>query len=138
MTFKTYFENKNILYSGVVLDSESRKRLLSSPEIKKYLNSNHEIIAHHMTIKLGGLSGTSHEKRIGSVEDILATSVGVSDDGLVLAVGVNGVSDNKIPHVTIGVDRQNGGKPVMSNYIKNWIPLENPIPLKGIVEEISK
>jgi hypothetical protein len=78
MTFKTFFENKNISYSGVVLDENSRKRLLSSPEIKNYLNPEHDLIAHHMTIKLGGLMGTIHEKRIDTVEDFFANSVGIS------------------------------------------------------------
>jgi hypothetical protein len=136
MTFKTFFENKNISYSGVVLDENSRKRLLSSPEIKNYLNPEHDLIAHHMTIKLGGLMGTPHEKRIDTVEDFFANSVGISDDGAVVAVGVDGISDNKKPHVTVGVDRKKGGKPVMSNYIETWFPLEKPIPLKGIVKEI--
>jgi len=136
MTFKTFFENKNISYSGVVLDENSRKRLLSSPEIKNYLNPEHDLIAHHMTIKLGGLMGTIHEKRIDTVEDFFANSVGISDDGAVVAVGVNGISDNKKPHITVGVNRKKGGKPAMSNYIENWIPLKENIILSGKVKEL--
>jgi len=136
MNFKTFFENKNISYSGVVLDENSRKRLLSSPEIKNYLNPEHDVIAHHMTIKLGGLMGTIHEKRIGNDEKIVANSVGVSNDGLVVAVGVDGISDNKKPHVTVGVNRKKGGKPAMSNYIETWFPLKENILLSGKVKEL--
>ena len=54
---------------------------------------------------------------------------------MAVAVKVNGYhSDNTIPHITIAIN-PNGGKPVMSNDITDWKPLESPISLTGVVSE---
>lgn len=137
MNFKTFYESRKISYSGVVLDEPSRQKILSREEITKYLTSEHDVITHHMTIKLGGLHGTPHEKRLGQIETLAVTHVGVSDDGNIVAVRVVGDTNNNIPHVTVGVNRKKGGKPVMSNYITNWIPLSQPFDIRGKVEELS-
>lgn len=132
-------ENKKITYSAVVLDKSSRQKILNNPEITKFIDSEQDVIAHHMTIKMGSLKETHHEKRIGNIETMRVHSVGVTYDGndvIVVAVGVDGVSDNKISHVTVGVNRKKGAKPVMSNYITNWIPLKKSFEISGIVEEI--
>jgi hypothetical protein len=138
MNFKTFYENifKKVNYSAVVLDYSSRDALIKFPEINDKLSENMDIIAHHMTIKLGELKNTKHENRIGKTEILYATHVGISDNGSVVAVKVQGDSENEIPHVTIGVDRKAGGKPVMSNYIKNWTLLSRPLKLIGKVEEL--
>lgn len=139
MLFKEFFnkeKNSKVSYSAIVLDEESKKLLLSSPEIKKYLNPKHEIIAHHMTIKLGSLENTPYENEEGTRETIIATHIGVSHDGNVVAVKVDGYSANQIPHVTISINRHENAKPKDSNNIKNWKPLQSPIRLTGIVEQI--
>ncbi len=46
-------------------------------------------------------------------------------------------SKNKIPHVTMAVNINSGGKPVMSNDIKDWKMLETPIKLVGEVRELA-
>lgn len=138
MRFKQFLENKEkpIRYSAVVLDDASHQALLENQEISSLLSPNHEIIAHHMTIKMGGLKGTKHEQRLGHAESLLASHVGTLGEGIVVAVRVDGVSDNQIPHVTIAVDREGGGKPFMSNQITDWSPLSSPIQLYGTVQEI--
>ena len=56
---------------------------------------------------------------------------------MAVAVRVTGFeSKNKIPHVTMAVNIENGGKPVMSNDIKEWKALETPIKLSGEVKEV--
>jgi hypothetical protein len=137
MTFRQFFESRNISYSALVLDNESHNILINSPEINRYLTDEFQIIAHHMTIKMGSLMGTEYQNRIGETETIYASHVGINTKGNVVAVKVNGTSYNKTPHVTIGVNRNAGGKPVMSNEIVDWVPLSRPIKLMGIVEEIS-
>lgn len=135
MTFKQFLENKNIKYSGLVLDETSRQKLLNFQQIKNLITPDMEVITHHMTIKLGGLQGTPHESRIDQRESVNALSVGALD-GLVVAVMVDGASDNQIPHVTIAVDRNKGAKPVDSNKITEWQKLTTPIKLEGVVREI--
>jgi hypothetical protein len=139
MLFKDFFnESKNlkVSYSAIVLDDTSRDALLSSPEIQKYLNPDHEIIAHHMTIKMGSLENTIYENEEGSKETITATHIGISNDGNVIAVKVNGYSANQIPHVTISINRKENAKPRDSNNIKNWKQLASPIKLTGTIEQI--
>jgi hypothetical protein len=139
ISFKKFFneQHKNkVNYSAIVLDEESRNMLLSSPEIKKYINSEHKIIAHHMTIKIGSLKNTPYDNDIGKKKYITATHVGTTDNSDVIAVRVNGFSLNKNPHVTISVNSSRGAKPKDSNYITNWEKLVKPIKLSGTVEEI--
>jgi len=128
--------HRTVKYSALVLDDQSRNKLLNNKEVMNNVTDEHEVICHHMTIKMGGLVGTPHESRIGDKEDIIATHVGKTDDDNVIAVKVNGRSDNRTPHVTIAVNRQKGGKPVHSNTISDWILLNKSIQLSGTVEEI--
>jgi hypothetical protein len=136
MTFKQFFENKQSKYSALVLDETSRQKLLNFGQIKELITPEMEIIAHHMTIKMGGLEGTQHQSRLGQKETVQASRVGTNEINSVVAVMVNGISDNKIPHVTIAVDRKKGAKPVDSNKITSWTPLTTPIKLSGVVLEI--
>ena len=126
-------------YSGVVLDATSREQLLSHPEISSKI-SGIEQIGHHMTIKMGGLEGTEHI--VGTPATLTATHIGHLGDESnpsVVAVKVSGYpSTNTTPHITLGVNRNLGGKPFLSNKIENWKPLQTPIDLTGIVQEIFK
>jgi hypothetical protein len=65
--------------------------------------------------------------------------VALGIDEKVIAVKVEGFPTvNKIPHVTLAVDVNNGGKPVMSNNITEWQPVKNMMfMLKGVVQEIK-
>jgi len=139
MLFKEFFDkdkNSKVSYSAIVLDDESRNLLLSSPEILKYLNPKHQIIAHHMTIKMGGLENSAYKNKEGTRETLTATHIGISNDGNVIAVKVDGQSANQIPHITISINRHEKAKPKDSNNITNWKPLKSPIRLTGIVEQI--
>lgn len=136
MRFKQFLENKSVRYSAVVLDSASHDALIQFPEINSLLTQDHEIIAHHMTIKMGNITGTPYAQRLGKAERLFATHVGSLGEGAVVAVKVDGLSDNQTPHVTVAVDRSKGGKPFMSNQIKNWTPLSKPLSLYGTVQEI--
>lgn len=121
-----------ISYSAVVLDEKSRSRLLeiTSPSVTE----GWEKFAHHMTINMGEIS-PEFEKYVGDEVKLRVVSIGISD--MAIAVGVEGFpSKNKIPHVTIAVNRKDGGKPFMSNLIKNWKPIQFGFELTGTVTEI--
>lgn len=136
MRFKEYLNESNVNYSAVIIDDASKSSIINHPMIKSRIGETHEIIAHHMTIKLGSIEGTSHEQRIGKTEEFEATHVGTYGDGALVAVLVNGISNNKQPHITISLDRSTGIKPKDSNLITNWKELIPPIFIKGAVLEI--
>lgn len=128
---------KRIAYSAVVLDETSKQKLLDTLEIKSLIKDEMTIYAHHMTIRLGSLVGTVHESRLGQRESLMATKIGRSKEGSVVAVAVAGAeSDNLTPHVTIAVDLLAGSRPKDSNYITEWENLKEPILLNGIVQEL--
>ena len=126
---------KKISYSAVVLDDESRTKLIQlfTPMIPE----GWDVFAHHMTIKLGKLPEESQEK-YDLLEDKIITLnvVDYAISSLVFAVGVEGyTSKNTKPHITIAVNRNAGGKPVMSNKLTDWKPLGFPMTLIGKVSE---
>lgn len=95
-----------------------------------------EWIAHHMTIQLGELPETLRHEMLGEQVNLQVVSLGMDDK--VMAIGVDGYwSKNKTPHVTLAVNRANGGKPVMSNHISTelWKPYKINALLSGVVEE---
>ena len=57
---------------------------------------------------------------------------------MIVAVGVSSPipSKNEIKHITLAVNRKNGGKPFLSNKLKQWSPT-NPLTLKGIIKEVQ-
>jgi len=127
-------KNDKISYSAVVLDKESRSKLIES--LSGLIPNGYDIIAHHMTINLGEIKG-EYKKDLGSKVTLVADKYSIDDK--VMAVMVSGYyTKNKIPHITIGVNRSNGGKPVMSNNLVNWIDLEKPIELTGYVKELKE
>jgi hypothetical protein len=141
-SFKTYLieENKKPNYSGVVLSDESRDALFVQPAISSMITSGMERIGHHMTIKMGGLEGTDHV--VGSPATLTATHIGYLGDRnnpSVVAVKVAGYrSQNEHPHITVGVNRELGGKPFHSNKITNWEELQAPFIMQGNVQEVFK
>ena len=121
-------ETNKILYSAVVLDNESRYKLLT--KLEEFIPSDWRVIAHHMTIKFG--EGVD---KVGEEVDLIVTHIGISD--MVVAVKVKGYpSSNKIPHVTLAVN-PDGGKPVMSNNIQQWEEIK-PFKISGQVKNIFK
>jgi hypothetical protein len=120
---------RKVKYTAVVLTPESRELLLTLfPPLEGY-----EPIAHHMTICMGEWD---KPEMIG--RKVLLTVVGFDCDSKVSAVEIGaggGFSKNGTPHVTISVNRGNGGKPVMSNDLKNWTKI-HPFLIEGIIEEV--
>lgn len=103
-------------YTALVLDNESRTEL-----IKKFLiPEKWEIIAHHMTINMGEPNNGPARELVG--ETFQLKVVAKSMNSLVMAVKVDTLcpSVNEIKHITIAVNRKNGGKPFHSNELKHW------------------
>ena len=136
MKLKKIYEEMNsedkILYSAVVLDDESRTKLLQTFQIPE----GWKPIAHHMTIIFG--KGLDDKSEVGKEVELTVTELGVSD--MAMAVKVEGYpSANAIPHITLAVNVAKGGKAVMSNNITNWdkVDLGYSLKLYGNVTEIK-
>lgn len=131
---KSKGKNRKIKFASLVLDDKSRTKLLTKFVSK--IPKDWKIFTHHMTINYG--KGLSDELKsdLGQEKNIRATEIGFSE--MAIAVKVEGYhSDNDIPHITLAVNVNEGGKPVMSNNIVKWEKLENYINLKGKVTEIQ-
>jgi predicted kinase len=129
---KPMFNNKIKMFASVVLDDTSKSKLLKA--IGHMIPEGWDVIAHHMTINFGKGLPEDLKDDLGKMVQLRAVSVGLSD--MAMAVGVEGYhSDNAKPHITIAVNRSEGGKPVMSNDISNWDKLDSPINLSGKVTE---
>lgn len=123
-----------ILFSGIFLDEKSRSKLLTALGHK--IPEGWEVIAEHMTVAFGKGFPEELQNFVGANVELRATEIGISD--MAIAVKVEGFpSSNEIPHITLGVNRVAGGKPVMSNNITNWVKLENYINLSGIGKEVK-
>lgn len=134
-----------ISYSAVVLDERSRERLLRKfqdmiPEGWEVLGDpnkagyNPEIDHLHMTINMGEIN-PDLEKYLGMPVSLSIVSFGQDDK--VMAVGVTGFdSANAKPHITLAVNRREGGKPFMSNNIERWDNINRPLRVIGKVKEI--
>jgi len=136
MTLKKVIDAKDMYKASkiamVVLDDASRSKLLKA--LGHNIPEGWDVIAHHMTINFGkGLTGDLVND-LNKVVNLRITSVGKSD--MVIAAGVEGYhSDNKLPHITLAVNRVDGGKPVMSNNITDWKGLDSYINVSGTVKE---
>jgi hypothetical protein len=128
---------QKVSYTAVVLDSNSRERLRQEFYSRDgAIPDGWEWISHHMTIKMGALTEPMRSELVGKEARLVIKTLGV--DNMVMAVGVSGFySENKQPHVTLGVNRVEGGKPHMSNNISDWKPYETDFVLTGVVKEIG-
>lgn len=123
----------SVSYSAVVLDNASKVKL---KEVFDHLiPDSWEWVGHHMTICMGPLSNSGITTEIGQTVVLSVDAVGKSETALAVKV-VGFYSKNAIPHITLGVNRQNGGKPKDSNKITDWLAYNYDLRLTGTVQEI--
>ena len=125
------------MYSAVVLDTPSHEKLVKWLHEKFTIvkRDNWEVVAHHMTIQMGELPSYLKDD-IETTHTLEVT--GYASDSSVIAVRVSGYfTKNKIPHITLAVNRKGGGKPVMSNDLTNWQQILKPFSIKGTVKELE-
>ena len=116
------------MYTAVILDEKSRSQLLAQLIIPE----GWEIIADHVTINMGAAKNV----QLGSCVDLIVKSYALDDRVMAVAVDGDIPSDNEIKHITIAVNRRNGGKPVHSNKLTNWIAIPELI-VSGAVQEVK-
>jgi len=141
--FRFYKNGSSASYSAIVLDSESKIKLLnmfvySNPDFEGWLK-----YAEHMTICMGRLP--EHLRRYWLDEEVTltATYVGISDKSI--AVKVDGFYtidkvksadklESKTPHITLATNSIDA-TPKDSNFITDWVKIE-PVKLSGVVKEV--
>lgn len=122
------------IYIGVFLTPESKQLL---HKLSSYVPEGWKWYGEHMTIKFIGKPtmpqdfpppyNTLATERKQTT--LTVTHIGISDQAI--AVRVSGVeSSNRNPHITIAIPQ--GGKPVNSNLITAWKPIEN-FTLTGVI-----
>ena len=113
VNFSLIAESMKQSYSAIVLDNDSHEKLITEIDIP----SGWSVIAHHMTIQFPGIPEEA-KSDLGKTVILTATELGISDKAI--AVKVSGYpSKNKTPHVTIAINKTNGGQAKHSNDIAN-------------------
>ena len=121
------------MYTGIVLDENSRSQLINEFP----LPPDWELICHHMTINIGTADKGPAQEYLGQEVDLCVKSVAVDDKVLAVGVETEVPSVNSKKHITIAVNRKEGGKPFMANKLVVWKPVPKEIHLSGVVEEVS-
>jgi len=133
------------MYSAILLDEKSHLALVAwaDKNIKVggvrlpilVRDNGWKMFCHHMTIQFPG-TPEFIKQYVGTEQKLDVTHLGIGEKAI--AVRVAGFhSANKIPHITVAVNVRAGGKPIMSNQILNWVPVENGPKLKGTVTELN-
>ena len=131
-----------IAYSAIVLSPESHNQLLSACQDK--IPEGWDVVCHHVTIKMGELP-PELKASIGLPVKLIATSFHVDDKVMAVQVEVpvelRPFIKNTHPHITVAVNRNNGGKPMMSNALIASNPVGEPIGplnLMGQIQEVTQ
>ena len=121
------------MYTAVMIYEEEKSKLLSA--IIDRIPPWYEIIADHMTINMQSAADGPCAGRVG--EEVLLVVKGFDLDDRVAAVQVETdvPSLNEVKHITVGVNRDGGGKPKHSNELRNWKPIPE-FALRGVIREI--
>ena len=127
-------EDNNIAYSAIVLDDQSHNKLVKV--FSKMIPEGWEVIADHVTLNMGNIK-PEYEQDLGKQINLNVIDYAIDDK--VMAVGVEGYqTSNAKAHITLAVNRQDGGKPFMSNKLQDWKSLGFPLKLTGIVTEVER
>lgn len=123
-------QSYKVSYSAVILDQQSKERILNHLSIP----NDWKIICHHMTIKMGELP-EDLKNRKGEKVSLKVTKLGKSDKAMAVGIDTN-LSQNPIPHITVAINVSVGAKPKDSNDIKDWTDLEESFTVNGRIEEV--
>ncbi len=123
-------QSYKVSYSAIVLDQQSKERILNHLSIP----NDWKVICHHMTIKMGELP-EDLKGRKGEKVSLNVTKLGKSEKAIAVGIDTN-LSQNAIPHITVAINVSSGAKPKDSNDIKDWQDLEESFTVSGRIEEV--
>jgi len=129
------------MYTAVVLSEEAHNKLVTTFGHLWDGQKGWKAFAHHLTMHMG--PATENEQlMLGEFVTLVIDAVAQNE--MVAAARVARAftsratveSKNPTPHITLAVNRKAGGKPVMSNQLTEWQPVET-LRLRGRIEEVS-
>ncbi len=130
-------QTRTISYTGIVLTKADSDNLVSA--LKEKIPKGWEIVAHHATVNMGSFKGDRN--LLNSEKTLTVNSFAI--DNKVCAVSVSMPpeipSKNINPHITIAVNRVEGGKPFDSNKL-DWAKAEQiqSMKLDGKLVEVAQ
>lgn len=140
-----------ISYSAIVFPDSERAKLLAA--FGNRLPDGFSVIAHHCTIKMGELPPELKDN-VGLPVQVQCIGFYINDKvaatQCIVPSELAPFMKNKYPHVTLGVNKAAGGKPVMSNdLIAHAVQNDGadgtigthshtPIRLTGVIQEIPQ
>jgi Fungal tRNA ligase phosphodiesterase domain len=119
-------------YTAVLLDEASVAQLISHFHIPQ----GWSILCHHMTINMGEAIKGPASHLVGQNATLTVKAVAQNDKVMAVAVDSLVPSQNPVKHITIAVNRAGGGKPVMSNQLTGWTPIQH-FQINGVVAEVA-
>ena len=127
-----------VSYTAIVLYSED------ADSLKSYVPENWEAVCHHCTIHMGAAKDPNERSLLG--KEFTLNVFGIVKDNMVSAIKVQAppeimkfYSGKGVTHITVGVNRSAGAKPVISNNL-DWAEVQ-PIDvtrLRGKFIEVSQ
>lgn len=127
------------IYYGAFLGGPAKEKLLEYVENYVGIDDSWKVYCDHMTIIYNDGSENAQEwannckNLINQKAMLKVTHIGVSDRAI--AVKVSGfASNNANPHITVAVAP--GAKPVESNQITNWYPVEDDIEVSATINAV--
>ena len=131
-------EDRKFQYIGLFLTEESQNKL--KEKFSDIIPLDAKMFLHHCTLlHVSNMEHAKANKVIDAyikalkadniTETIKIIEVGSSERAMAFKCVLNAPCCNNIPHITICT--ANGGKPVESNYIENWLPLDKPIKIEA-------
>lgn len=132
---------QTILYTGLFLDQSSKGKLFNItkeiiddvwPSAKINMFCDHMTSMFYTNIDEDMLKWMSdrYEQRY----EVKATHIGYTDKALAIRIETEVPSTNAVKHITLATNVDNNGKPVDSNDITNWEPLEDFPILYGSIQ----
>ena len=128
-------------YTAIVLDTESQDKLRSFVNLAPLEVAGWEILCHHVTVNMGAhAKGPMSEVPLGTEIKFTVVAYGCSDK-VVAALVITDADEfktvNANPHITLMVNRSNGGKPMMSNAIVDWDAISPSFTITGTLQEVE-
>ena len=122
-------------YTALVLDAESKAKLLAA--FHQVVPLEWDRVCHHMTINLGNAEAGPAAHLVGQEFEVKVVTM--AQDKRVFAVGVESEvpSKNARKHITVAVNVAGGGKAKHSNDLTEWVPLIEPLTLRGVVTVVG-
>jgi len=127
-----------VSYTAIVLYKDEASKL------REYVPDAWEAICHHCTVHMGAAKELSERELLG--QEFTINVLGLAQNDLVSALRVEIPQEvmtcyagKGVTHITLGVNRIAGGKPVMSNNL-DWTQLQpvDVISLKGRLIEVPQ